>query len=131
RVAARRAGAAAPLRAIGQLHLLRDDYPAAHAALARAREQALRAGDEAELPRIIAAVAEVCLLDGRHADAAAECEVGLLATAADAGASARPDRARHRLEIRNTLGKVHLAEGRYADAGRLFAQNLDEARALG
>ena len=57
-----------------------------------------------------------CLLDGRHADAIAECEVGLLATCEGSA----PDSLVHRLEIRNTLGKVHLAEGRYPVAERHF-----------
>jgi DNA-binding NtrC family response regulator len=114
-------------RRIGQLHLLRDEFGKARAALSRARELAVAVSDDAELALITAASAEVCFLDGHHAEAKAECENGLAAISPDAGGEA----ARLRLEIRNTLGKVHLAEGRYAHAARLFAENLDEARAHG
>ncbi len=113
---------AAAHRRIGQIHLLRDEFGKARAALARARE--LAAGDAAETARVLAACAEVCFLDGHHGDATAECEQGL---AALGGSDA--DAVRLRLELRNTLGKVQLAEGRYAAAARIFADNLAEARA--
>ncbi|MSP59666.1 MAG: tetratricopeptide repeat protein [Myxococcales bacterium] len=112
-------------RRIGQLHLLRDEFALARSALGRARELA----DADEMARVLAAFAEVCFLDGHPAEARATCEAGLAAIPAEASAHGDGEAYRLRLEIRNTLGKVHLAEGRYADAATLFAENLAEARA--
>ncbi len=109
-------------RRIGQLHLLRDEFSAARAALSRARE--LAAADPMECARVLAASAEVSFLDGRAAEARAECEAGLTRIEGDGEAAVL------RLEVRNTLGKVHLAEGRWAEAAQLFADNLAEARSL-
>jgi DNA-binding NtrC family response regulator/tetratricopeptide (TPR) repeat protein len=121
RLQARRPAAAAARR-VAALLVLRDELEPGLAALDAA--EALAADDAAERARIAAARAEALLSAGRTGEAKLAAEAALAHTG-DAEAATR------RLEVQNTLGKIALAESRYADAATLFAENVAPARAIG
>jgi DNA-binding NtrC family response regulator len=115
---------AASRRRVASLHLLRDEIDPALEALEAA--DALAGDDRAEHARILAARAEALYLAGRTAEASRAAEDALAQEGEhDADAAAR------RVEVQNTLGKIALAEARYADAAAAFTANLAPARALG
>jgi transcriptional regulator with GAF, ATPase, and Fis domain/tetratricopeptide (TPR) repeat protein len=120
----RRLPDAAAHRRIAELHVLRDEFELALLALATAA-QLSRDCDEVELARVRTARAEALLLAGRHDEAKAECAAILAESGDDADAGDR------RVHVQNTLGKVLLADGAYADASHIFLANLKEARSLG
>jgi DNA-binding NtrC family response regulator len=120
----RRSPDAAAHRRIAQLHVLRDEFTLALAALDRAQALAAAGRDPAETARVRAARVEALFLAGRHAEAKTDCTAAL-------ALSDDQLEAQERLQVRNTLGKVLLAEGDYAGAAETFAANLAEARTLG
>jgi DNA-binding NtrC family response regulator/tetratricopeptide (TPR) repeat protein len=112
---------AAARRRIAALLVLRDELEPGLAALDAA--MALAEGDTVEQARIAAARAEALYLVGRFAEAQRAAEDAL--DADDLESAAR------RIEVNNTLGKIALAEARYADAAAIFDGNLVPSRALG
>ncbi len=125
RIEAREPGAAARRR-VAALHVVRDELDLALAALDTALVQTstLEHGAEMERGRIAAARAEALYLAGRTQEAKRAAE-----TALEHGDD--PEAPARRLEIHNTLGKIALADGRYADAASIFGENVAPARALG
>ncbi len=121
RIAGRR-GDAVSRRRLAAVQVLRDELEPALQTLDDAH--ALAAGDPDERARIEAARAEALYLAGRTNEAQRAAEAAL-AHDGDAEALAR------RVEVQNTLGKIALAEARYADAKAAFADNVEPARALG
>ena len=121
RMEAHRSDAAARRR-IASLLVLRDELEPALEALDAAF---ILAGDDTcERARVAAARAEALYLAGRFPQAQASAEEALASTN-DAEAAVRC------LEVHNTLGKIALAEARYADAAAIFSGNIAPARALG
>jgi DNA-binding NtrC family response regulator/tetratricopeptide (TPR) repeat protein len=119
----RRRPDAAAHRRVAEVLVARDEIELALGELAAAEA---RCGDDAaERGLVRAARAEALFLGGKLDEAAAEAQA-VLALPADSAASR--DRA---IQVRNTLGKVALADGQYARAAALFDENVGEARALG
>jgi len=114
---------AAAHRRVAEVLVARDEIELALDALADAEARCGSDTDERGLVR--AARAEALFLGGKLAESAVEAQA-VLQLAADSAASR--DRA---IQVRNTLGKVALADGQYARAAALFDENVDEARALG
>ncbi len=127
----RRAPDAASSRRVAALHVLRDELDQALVALDTAAQLAdgNAASDGAtsndEHARIAAARAEALYLSGRTSDAKAAAEAALAHVDDKIEARARA------LEVHNTLGKIALAEARYADATLIFNANINAARTMG
>src|SRR5262249_21897194 len=106
----------------------RDELELARAALDRAAQLA-----DAEVPspvsraeaaRVRAARAEACFLAGENVQAKADCQAALDLGSDELEPHQRPS-------VRNTPGKVLLAEGSYLAAADTFSANVAEARTLG
>jgi DNA-binding NtrC family response regulator/tetratricopeptide (TPR) repeat protein len=127
RLCARQPDDAAVQARLGHMHLLRDEFAAARAALAHARDLAAASGALTIETAVMADLAEACFLEGSHDDAIAAARAALERGAGEV----HPETIRANISARNTLGKVFLERGDWGHAAHLFGENLDEARLAG
>ncbi|MFH2006327.1 MAG: sigma 54-interacting transcriptional regulator [bacterium] len=109
-------------RRIGHLHLQQGDFTRAKAKLQKA--MALVDGEgspQLERALILSDLAEVSYLQGQHQQAQ---DTVARVLASDLTETPVPG-----LKARNTLGKVLLEQGDFAEAARIFEKNLEESRA--
>jgi tetratricopeptide (TPR) repeat protein len=119
-----RAGEAAALRGLGELHTFQDHYDAALACFTEAGEIFAELGDRQGQAVTASGCGLICRVRGRYADALAWF-AGALAMSEQAGP---PQAAAYALV---GIGTVHLAQGGHHDAGECFRRALRICRESG
>ena len=110
---------------IAHLHLVRGDFGAARVELEELEQSAVHL-DEITAARMMADRAWALYLAGDN-DAARDCAVVGL----ERCPASNEETTTVRISMQNTLGKIHLDQGRHDEARILFLANLEDARAWG